>query len=146
MLCSEIMRRDVICCQPDESCQAAAAKMRDRDIGFLPVCDRSSGRLIGTLTDRDLAIRLVALGKDCDTAVEVVMSRDRITCRGSDDVRVAEKAMSDNQKARIVVIDDRGVPVGVISFADLARRTEPVATAETLKQVKAPQPPPRAVV
>lgn len=138
MLCSEIMCRDVACVTPEETCRDAADQMRLRDIGFLPVCEHGSKKVIGTLTDRDLAIRLVAFGGDPATPVAKVMSHDVVTCRPEDDVRMAEKVMGRHQKARIMCVDGDGALCGVISFADLARRTEPIGMAETLERVKAP--------
>jgi CBS domain-containing protein len=139
MLCSEIMQKNVETIFPDDTCQAAARKMRDRDIGFLPVCQRESKKLTGTVTDRDLAIRLVAAGSDPSTPVSAVMSHEEVVkCRVDDDVRDAEKLMSKYQKARIICVDERDTPVGIISFADLSQRTSAAHTAETLKQVKAP--------
>src|SRR5262245_7048968 len=73
MKLKEMMTRDVEVIHPDDSIQAAARKMRDRDIGFLPVYD--GDELIGVLTDRDLAIRVLANG----THPEVLLGRDIVT-------------------------------------------------------------------
>jgi len=61
MLCEEIMKRDVACVSPDDTAQSAARLMLDENVGFLPICEESK-KVIGTITDRDLAIRLVAGG------------------------------------------------------------------------------------
>lgn len=73
MKLSEIMTRDVVVIQPDESLKAAAKKMRDEDIGFLPVCDGEE--LVGVISDRDITIRALADGMDLD----VMLSRDLMT-------------------------------------------------------------------
>ena len=76
MRCEEIMKRDVRTISPDEPVQAAASIMRDTNIGFLPVCDATSGRVVGTLTDRDIAVRVVAVRVWSPVFLEV--SRDII--------------------------------------------------------------------
>lgn len=139
MLCSEIMRKDVECCFPDSTCQSAAVQMRDRDIGFVPVCEHDTKRLVGTLTDRDIVIRLLAFGGDVSTPIEKIMTRECITCLPEDDVRVAAKLMGQHQITRMLCVDDRGTVCGVISSAELIWQTESGATVETFRKVKAAQ-------
>lgn len=136
MRCEELMNRDIQWVSPRDTVEDAACRMRDHDIGFLPVCDQSR-RVAGTLTDRDIAIRLVAEKKPAGSFVEEVMSREGITCRPEDDLRVAEKKMSEAQKSRIMCCDADGRLLGVISLSDLAQH-EREGAAETLREVKEP--------
>jgi len=121
MRCEEIMKRDVRTISPDDTVQAAAAIMRDANIGFLPVCDATSGRVVGTLTDRDIAIRVVAEGHPASVSVGQVMTREVVTCSPEEDVRTAAQRMAAAKKSRIIVTDESGRPVGVISLSDLAQ-------------------------
>jgi CBS domain-containing protein len=121
MQCSELMKSDVECCKANESVQAVAERMRSRNIGFVPVCDEQ-GSVIGTITDRDLAMRVIAEQRSPDsTKAADVMSRDAIACKASDDLSVVEQLMSKHKKSRIICIDERRRPVGVISLSDIAR-------------------------
>jgi CBS domain-containing protein len=90
MRCDEVMKDDVCSVSPDESVQLAAMKMREHNIGFLPVVN-TSGRVIGTITDRDLALRVIAAGLTEDTAVKDVMTRELISCLMTDDLQRAEQ-------------------------------------------------------
>jgi CBS domain-containing protein len=127
MLCREIMKTEVECVRKDESVQDAARKMRDRNVGFVPICDES-GRVEGTLTDRDIAIRLVAAGLPASTSAQEVMTRDVVACSPEDDVKRALELMSKFKKSRILCTNDGGELVGVISLSDLAQRLGKDAT------------------
>ena len=83
MLCREVMKATVECIQPHDSVQAAARRMRAANVGFLPVCN-PSGRVVGTVTDRDLVVRSLADGMELDTPVSDVMTTDVITCLETD--------------------------------------------------------------
>jgi len=138
MKLSEIMTREVAVIQPDDSLQFAAKKMRDRDIGFLPVCD--GDELLGVLSDRDITIRALAEGMD----VSVMLGRDLMTtpaiyCFDDQDVDEAAKIMAENQIRRLVVLsrDDKRL-VGVISLGDLARNGTTDVSGNVLKRVSAP--------
>ena len=102
-----------------DTCRSAARRMRDSNIGFLPVCDRD-GRVIGTITDRDLAVRLVAEGLQFDLPVGDVMSREVVACYPDDDLERAEQVMAAAQKSRLVVLDGDGRLAGVVSLSDIA--------------------------
>jgi CBS domain-containing protein len=139
MKLSEIMTREVVIIQPDDSLQSAAKKMKDRNIGFLPVCDGED--LLGVLSDRDITIR--ALGDGID--VNVMLSRDLMTTPAiygfeDQDVSEAAKIMAENQIRRLVVVsrDDKRV-VGVISLGDLARNGITDLSAEVLQKVSEPE-------
>ena len=134
MRCEEIMKRDVDCVSPRDTVEDAAARMRDENIGFLPVCDQSR-KVLGTLTDRDIVIRLVAAKKPASTFVEEILTKEVIACRPEDTVRDAEKAMAKNHKSRIMCVDDGGRLVGVISLSDIAQHDRAGRAADTLRGV-----------
>jgi CBS domain-containing protein len=134
MLCQDIMRRPVETCYEHETVQVAARRMVDANIGFLPVCDRDD-HLVGVLTDRDIAVRLVAQDRTAsETRVREVMTRAVISCRPSDDLERAEWLMAEHRKSRILIVGADGAARGVISLSDLARLAGAHA-AETLRTV-----------
>ena len=134
MLCKQIMKRDIACVTNDDPTQIAAARMQAHNIGFLPVCD-ARGRVVGTLTDRDIAIRLVADNRPASTRVDEIMTREVVACSPSDDVHLAEQLMGRHKKSRIICIDDDGRPVGVISLSDIAQHESSEQTARTMRRV-----------
>lgn len=121
MRAHEIMTRSVVYAHPWETVERAARLMRECDCGLLPVVDYN-GRLIGMVTDRDIAVRIVARGIDPRRArVEECMTRDAFACHVDDTVEDCMRAMSDHQVRRIPIVDDRDRVVGIISQGDLAR-------------------------
>src|SRR5512133_3810052 len=119
MRCQEIMKMDVECVSPRDSVGEAAIRMRDDNIGFLPVCDQSK-RVLGTLTDRDIAIRLVAGQKAGDSFVEEIMTREVVACSPKDDVQKVHQLMANHHKSRVMCLDSDGSLAGVISLSDIA--------------------------
>jgi CBS domain-containing protein len=115
----EVMKQNPHRAVVHDTCRSVARKMRDENIGFLPVCD-SAGRVIGTITDRDLALRIVAEGMQFDLPVSDVMSREVVACYPDDDLARAEQVMSASHKSRLVVLDDAGRLAGVLSLSDIA--------------------------
>jgi CBS domain-containing protein len=134
MRCEELMKRNVECISPTDTAQTAARKMRDGNVGFLPVCD-ASGKVLGTLTDRDIAIRLVADGAAANKQVADVMTREVISCRPEDDIQRAEEIMGRHHKSRIMCLDQNGRPIGVISLSDIAQRDNATNVARTMRDV-----------
>ena len=139
MKLSEIMTRDVVVMQPDDSLQSAAKKMRERNIGFLPVCDGEE--LLGVISDRDITIRALADGMD----VNIMLGRDLMTvpaiyCFDDQDVDEAAKIMEENQIRRLVVLsrDDKRL-VGVVSLGDLARHESADRSGQVLQKVSEPE-------
>jgi CBS domain-containing protein len=135
MRCSEIMKTDVQCVSREDTVQKAAQLMRGANIGFLPVCD-GQGKVLGTITDRDIAIRVVADGRACDCRIEEVMSNEVVACQPDDDIAMAQELMSSRHKSRLLVIDEDGELAGVISLSDLAESVGEEA-ASTLREVSA---------
>jgi CBS domain-containing protein len=141
MLCSEIMKSEIECLSPGDTADLAARKMRDHNVGFLPVLDESL-HAVGTLTDRDIAVRLVASNLPLVTPVANLMSSELVCCRPTDDVRSAEQLMGLHRVSRILCVEDDGVLAGVISLSDIAQHESPVVAAQTLRDVTARETPP----
>ena|SRR5947209_8548083 len=138
MNCREVMTENPVCCLPTDAVNAAARMMRREDVGAVPVVnDEKNMRLIGILTDRDLAIKVVAESRDSsNTTVRDVMTSTIIACRTDDDLSSAIRAMEEHQIRRVPVVDDDGRIVGIISQADVATRVrEPEKTAEVVKGI-----------
>lgn len=136
MQCGVLMKTFVECVSPQDSVETAAQVMRARNIGFLPVCDEKTDRVVGTVTDRDITIRIVADRKPASTRVASIMTPDAVTCSPEDDITTAEELMAENLVSRIMCVDDNGELVGVISLSDLAQMDGENA-AKTLEQVSA---------
>ncbi len=139
--CSEVMTRDPKCCQPSDTVERVAQVMRDQDVGSVPVCENEQNkRLIGTVTDRDITLRVVAQGLDPrSTRIEQIMSRNIVACRPEDDVEKVIEAMTDRQIRRIPVTDSTGRIVGIVSQADIALRVrQPEKTAEVVEEISQP--------
>jgi CBS domain-containing protein len=134
MRCEDIMKTDVECVSPRDTVEDAAARMKSENIGFLPVCDQSR-KVLGTLTDRDIAIRLVAEKKSGTTLVEDIATREVVSCRPKDDVRDAEKAMAKKHKSRIICLDEADRLVGIISLSDIAQHERGRRASDTLREV-----------
>jgi len=134
MLCKQIMKRDIATVVSGDTIQTAAAKMRADNIGFLPVCD-AMGHAVGTITDRDIALRIVAEDRPASTRVVEVMTREVIACGPTDEVHRAEQLMGRYKKSRIICVDDEGCPVGVISLSDIAQHESSEQTARTMRRV-----------
>src|SRR6478672_10228252 len=98
MRCEEIMQRKIEYVTLQDSVERAAERMRDMDIGFLPVCD-AARHVLGTLTDRDVAVRVVADKRPPSTHVGDVMTREVVACRPTDDVGRAEQLLRDRRKS-----------------------------------------------
>jgi CBS domain-containing protein len=134
MLCEDIMQKNKLeTVSLDDAVLVAADRMRRRNIGFLPVCD-GDGKVVGTLTDRDIAVRLVAEDLPGKTPVRNVMTRDVVACRANDDLHFAEELMAQNHKSRIVCLDKAGRLVGIVSLAEIAQ-WETERAGDTLRRV-----------
>jgi CBS domain-containing protein len=136
--CSDVMTRNPVCARPDDSVASVARLMKENDIGPVPIVeDNNSKRLVGIVTDRDLAIKVVAAGRDPQTTpVREVMTTNVITCRDDDDIETALDAMSTQQLRRIPVVDDGNKLLGIIAQADIATRMDsPEKTGEVVKDI-----------
>jgi CBS domain-containing protein len=119
--------------EADKPVSYAAKMMRDEDVGFAPVVE--GDRLIGTLTDRDIAVRVVAEGRDpAETLVRDVATNNLITVDPEDDLDEAMKLMARHQVRRLAVVQG-GRLVGVVAQADVARDAKPKATGEVVEEI-----------
>lgn len=134
MRCEEMMTPEVEVVKEGDAVLVAADKMRKTNLGFLPVVDKD-GRAIGTISDRDIAIRVVAEDLPSSTAVWAVMTRGVIACRTVDNVNYAAELMAQNGISRIICLDARERPVGILSLSDLAMWGED-QTGDTLRRVR----------
>ena len=117
-----IMTDNPVVVTPESSAQDAARMMQDNDCGSLPVVEsRNSMRLVGMVTDRDLAIRVLARGQDANTPVREAMTRNVSSVNLDDDLNAIERVMSGQQVRRVPVVDGQGRVVGIVAQADLAR-------------------------
>ena len=141
MKIQDIMTRDPSCVTPDATVREAAQLMKREDIGIVPVIDGQSAKtLVGVITDRDIAIRCVADGKDANVRVGDCMTATKVaTCSENDDVDRAMEAMRTEQVRRIPIVDERGSLVGIVAQADIVRKTDNDAKAEnTVEQISRP--------
>jgi CBS domain-containing protein len=139
--CSGVMTSDPTCCVPGDTVQEAARLMKSEDVGPIPVVDDREGRkLVGMITDRDIAVNVVAEGLDPKTTkVEAVMTRDLVTVGPDDDVQKAFDLMSERQVRRLPVVESDGRIVGIIAQADVATRLEaPRETAKVVEGISQP--------
>lgn len=118
MQVSEAMTRDVRVANIDESIEQAAQTMATLDAGALPVSDNN--RLVGMITDRDIAIRAVARGKGPDTKVRDVMTDDVKYCFVDQELDEVTRNMGDVQVRRLMVLDEDKQLVGILSLGDVA--------------------------
>jgi CBS domain-containing protein len=134
----DIMTKDLVYSLPDESVAKVAQLMKKEDIGPVLVINNEKDKtLVGIVTDRDLALKVVGEGRDPkNTKVGDVMTGKVVTIRSEDSVENAMKAMAQYQLRRIPVVDDHSRLVGIISQADVATRVnEPKKTAEVVKEM-----------
>ena len=136
MKVSEVMTRDVQTVRPDQPVRDAASFMLSADAGSIPVID--GDRLIGMITDRDIAVRGVAKGYGPDTPVRELMTDDIICARDSDDVDDIASKMSEAQVRRLPVIDGDERLCGIVSLGDLSRDADEDIASEALEGVSEP--------
>jgi CBS domain-containing protein len=138
---SEVMTKGAECVAPSTTLQEAARKMKNLDVGPLPVCEND--RLIGMVTDRDITVRAVAEGCDPKTTrVKEVMTPDIVYCFEDQDVSEAARRMEENQVRRLVVLNRDKRLVGIVSLGDLAVETGDERLAgQTLERVSQPARP-----
>lgn len=138
MRVKQIMTPDPARCTQDTTAQEAAALMRDNDCGSIPVVENTaSNRLIGTVTDRDLAIRGLAAGKGPDIPVRDLMTPEPVTCVPEDEVENLRQVMIERQVRRVPVVDTDGVLVGIVAQADIAREDGAASDREVGRIVEA---------
>jgi CBS domain-containing protein len=123
----DLMTENPACINPETTAQKAASTMESQDVGSLPVVESGSNRLVGIVTDRDLALRVLGQGKSGEMAVRELMTQKDLACvRPETDLDEVEKLMGRHQVRRILVVDAENKVVGVIAQADLARERNAV--------------------
>jgi len=141
MKIQDVMTRDPSSVTPDSPVRDAARIMKEEDVGIVPVVDdQSSRKLVGVITDRDLAIRVIAAERDSTTRVAEVMSEKRLaTCSPDEDIDEAMDTMATEQVRRIPIVDERGSLVGIVSQADVVLKASDDRKAErTVEQISEP--------
>jgi CBS domain-containing protein len=139
--CYEVMTENPVCCLPSDTVSTVAELMKSKDIGPVPIIENEqTKRLIGIVTDRDLALKIVADARDPrSTKAEDVMTREVVTCRAEDDLQNAMDAMSGHKLRRIPVIDNNNRIVGIIAQADVAMRVDQSEkTAAMVREISQP--------
>jgi CBS domain-containing protein len=135
MKCLDLMKTEIETFRENDRVTVIARRMREVNIGFVPICD-PDGRPVGTITDRDLALRVCAEDlRASETRAADVMTREVVTCRETDDLERAERLMAMHHKARIMIVDEDGRLQGVISLSDVVDEEEDARAAETMRRV-----------
>jgi CBS domain-containing protein len=142
MNCNDVMTRNPVCCVGSDSVVKAAQLMNTEDVGSIPVVESmQSKKLVGIVTDRDLALRVVGENRNPETTrAEQVMTQNPVTCSPNDDLSMALDAMSQHQVRRLPVVNADGQVVGIIAQADVALRTDnDRKTAELVEEISRPE-------
>lgn len=141
MKIQDIMTKDPACVTPGTTVRDVAQLMQREDTGAVPVVESTdSRRLVGMVTDRDIAIRVVAEGRDGDTRVSEVMTEHRLaTLKADASVDDVMRRMADEQVRRIPIVDERGALVGIVSQADVVRKARDDGRSEqTVEEISRP--------
>jgi len=136
MKVSDVMTREAQTISPNQTAKEAASFMLSTDSGSIPVTDGE--RLVGMITDRDIAVRGVAKGFAPDTPVSELMTRDCITAREDDDVSTIASKMSEAQVRRLPVIDGDEKLCGIVSLGDLSRDGDDQSASQALAGISQP--------
>lgn len=122
--CGDVMTRDPVSCEPTDSVLRIAQLMKAQDVGAVPVVEsKSSGKLVGIVTDRDIVVKIVAGGRTVENSTaRDAMTNNPTTCQEDDEVSKAVAAMAEHKVRRIPVTDTAGNLRGIIAQADIATR------------------------
>ena len=135
MRCEEIMSHPVTTILSGSSIAETARRMRDANVGLLPVCN-GRGQVLGVVTDRDIAIRGCGAERPpASTPVNDIMNELVISCLATDTLSVARDLMERHKKARILIMDGDDQLVGILSLADIAARLVDKASQHTIQSV-----------
>ena|SRR5438067_1346069 len=149
MKARDIMTSNPTCASVTDSAERVARVMQDTDCGSLPVVD-GAGKIVGVVTDRDLAIRGIANGLGPDTAVAKLMTLFPFSCAPDEDVQAVQKIMAERKVRRVPIVDESQHCVGIIAQADLARAATKRASvtdrevAVVVERISSPGTPNRA--
>lgn len=130
----EAMTSNPCSIEADQSVVYAAVMMKDEDVGFAPIVEGE--RLVGAVTDRDIAIKVVAEGRDpASVTVREIASTDLITIDPQQDLDEALRLMAQNQVRRLPVVEEDGRLVGVVAQADVAQHASDQQTGEVVEEI-----------
>jgi CBS domain-containing protein len=136
MKVKEMMHKGAEHVAPNAKLQVIAKKMRDYDVGSIPVCE--GGKIVGMVTDRDIAVRALANGKDVSKLeAKDVMSKDVVFCRDNEEAEDAIRIMEDNRIRRLPVLNDAKRLVGMVSLGDISHALSQELTGEVTRAVSA---------
>ncbi len=139
MKVKDVMHKDVTWVDPGTPLRTIASKMRDHDIGAVPVGEND--RLVGMVTDRDICCRGLADGRDAGTlTARDVMSKPIVYCRSEDEISEAVRLMERKKVRRLPVIDENKRMVGMLSIGDISHRVKQNLSSEVMKAVSAHHP------
>jgi len=138
MKARDIMTKHPQVVTPDTPVQEAARLMKSEDTGVLPVVEaQGSRRPVGVITDRDIAIRVVAEGRS-QAMVRDAMSSSVRTAREDDDLKDVMELMASEQVRRVPIVDDRGELVGIVSQADIVLEGDDKRAEKTIERISQP--------
>ncbi|MFL5960016.1 MAG: CBS domain-containing protein [Gaiellaceae bacterium] len=130
---NEVMTHDPRTLTPDSTVEEAARMMRDDDVGSIPLVEGS--KCVGTVTDRDIAVRVVAESRPLDTALSEIAAKQLITVDPHQPVEEAMRLMAEHQVRRLPVCEEDGRLVGIVAQADVARFASAERTGETVEHI-----------
>lgn len=134
----DVMTSDPVSCHESTSLHDVAVMMKNNDCGSIPVVDQD-GKPVGTVTDRDIVIRVVAANKEVASGtVKLAMSSPVKTIPTSASVKEASELMEEDKIRRLPVVDDAGKLVGMLAIADIALNGQDQTTAQVVKEVSEP--------
>jgi CBS domain-containing protein len=136
MKISKCMTREVKLANPEQTIQEAARMMCDIDAGVLPIGEND--RLVGMITDRDIAVRAVAEGKSPDTKIREVMSEEVLYCFDDQELEDVARNMADIKVRRLPVLNRSKHLVGIVSLGDLSKKQDPSMTAKAVSNISKP--------
>lgn len=140
--CGDVMTREPACCEPGDTIVRASQLMKSEDVGAVPVVDSPAGRrLVGIITDRDIVVKVIAVGRALDGAsVRDAMTENPVTVLEDEDVNQALSAMAARKVRRIPVVDENGNLRGIIAQADIATRLHrDKTTGDLVEAISEPQ-------
>jgi CBS domain-containing protein len=134
MKVKDVMHKGTTCVEPSTPVKEIAKRMRDGDVGAIPV--KADGRLVGIVTDRDITCRALAdSGSPGKMTAKDVMTKDVVCCSPDDDVRVAIEAMEAKQIRRLPVTDSHKTMIGMLSLGDISHNVSKELSGEVLRAV-----------
>jgi CBS domain-containing protein len=139
--CGDVMTREPVAVELNDAIGRVAELMKRQDVGAVPVVETTaSRRLVGIITDRDIVVKVLAVGRDASSAVHEAMTSHPATCREDEDVTEAVARMADRQVRRLPVVDAEGRLCGIIAQADIATRVKKdKTTGELVEAISEPR-------